>query len=133
MNKLARRSLLTGAGLLGLGTLAYGGSLGACAIRSRPETALLLEPLFVARHDIHDPVALGEVWLREETAEAAVKALLARPGIVEAALVPDVEGRRHRIGAVIAEEFTNADIVTAGRWVVARSEARLASAWMAYG
>lgn len=131
MTKFGRRTLLAGLGVLGLGAVGYGGSLGGCAIRSSRQA--LLESLFVARHDILAPRELGRAWLEREAAPDAASALLGQPGLTGALLAPDPGTRRGRIRTVVAEEFAAGDVVIAGGWVVARTEARLAGVWVAYG
>lgn len=124
---IGRRVFLAGAGLLGAGALGYGGSLVACAGDRR---AAMIRPLFQVIPRLHAPNTIGLAWLQVETPDDIVEGLMAHPMLMQTALLPDHTGTQaeHLMQAIRAD-FRQGDTVALDRWVVTRSEARIAAAW----
>ncbi|MEO1606425.1 MAG: hypothetical protein AAFU34_13990 [Pseudomonadota bacterium] len=125
---IGRRLFLGSLGLMGLGAVGYGGSLAACTARGT-DTAML-RPLLVALGSMQAPERIGDAWLRQEKLPEIAKALTAEPDLMRAVLIPDDAKRQVALADVIRAEFARGDIVVADRWVVSRTEARLAAVWL---
>lgn len=124
-----RRAFLTaGLGLAGLSVLGYGGSLVGCRMAG-VETALL-KPLMIGLRNMRMPDRVGRAWLAEESAETAAAALRARRDLMHAALKVDDTDRMRVLAVAIRDEFSRGDVVVADRFVVSRTEARLAALWL---
>lgn len=130
---IGRRKLLLGggAGILGAGAVAYGGSLAVCS--AMDDRLALIRPLFVALADIRAPESVGRAVLEHEGPERLPELILARQPLVSATLLPTAEARRDRLSGIVRDEFRQGDILQEDRWVVARSEALIAGAWVAGG
>lgn len=130
MASLGRRPFLIGGlATTGLAALAWGGSLGYCAIRAH-ETAMI-RPLLVALADIRSPGRIGHAYLGSAGTDHIASTILARRDLVGVLLLPDARHRRASVAEIVREDFAKDDVVVADRWVVARTEAQLAAGWVA--
>lgn len=128
MSLLGRRPFLTGGlGLLGAGAVTWGGSLAACSASGR-ETAMLIQPLFVALADLRARDQIGQAFLEETGAEPLLAQIAARRDLISAALIPGDQDRLIHLQDTIRQDFAAGDVVLANRWVVARCEAQIAAA-----
>jgi len=120
-----RRIFMTGGlGVIGISAFGYGGSLAACRLAGN-DTALL-KPLLIGLGALPAPDRVGSAWLERESAPAAAAALLARRELFRAAILPDDALRKAEVVAVIQADFAKGDVVVADRFVISRTEARLA-------
>lgn len=126
---IGRRFLVGGLGLLGLGAVGYGGSLAICRLGGTDMA--MLRPLFAGLGGMRTPERVGKAWLDHEQTEEIARALLAHPDLMRAVLIPQEAARQRELAWIIRAEFARGDIVVADRWVVSRTEARLAALWLA--
>ncbi len=123
---IGRRKIIGGVfGLLGLGAVGYGGSLAACAITDRRQA--LIRPLFPALSPLYAHKALGQAWLQVETADDIFEALTSHDGLMQATLLPGTLSQ-DSLSEVIRQDFQRGELVEIDRWVVTKSEARIAAA-----
>jgi len=129
---IKRRTVIAGGlGVLGASTVGYLGSLAACS--GGAERAAMLRPLYLALNGAYPWQSVGKAWLAVETEDQIWQGMTRSEAIRAPLLALDDSDRKSRLDAAVQAEFGGGDIVQVDRWLVARSEARLAAARVLYG
>lgn len=123
-----RKLLISGAAVLGLGGVVYGGSLAVC--RPQDQQAELVRSLFVVLDDIPDPEKVGRALLAQNGRQAVLRDIGRRFDLFELAWLQDRQSRRAALLDSFQEDFERGDTVVADRWIVSRGEALIAGAWV---